>query len=625
MARDGIGQGHGRGHRPRGGRGAGDGVPHRSPAGRDELVSAAVSLGGRRLLRRAGDEIGARRRRGHAAGAGAGGGPPPAWPTTRSSSGRCGSRPTRSCPSWPSVMPAVLELFLRRDLARRLAARAAASRGRPRGGRRPAGPPGAVAHRHPRGLGPGRPGRRAAAGAGPAAGRRAGGTPSDCGRPTASPGLDGETKSCLVSRRDPRRLRRSSTSGRPAAADARRAGAPPGRGCRGPASPAGACARRRSTTSPARPASAGPPPTGRSPAARTAWSRPCSATRPGGCSPTSTPPWPPPATLEDLLVVGVGGGPADHGPTRCCGRCSTHEPELVLPHFAFDRLDRCPRRRRPPCAAPTSAASCPTTRSAPPPSCWPGWSLSFGLPARRLARHPRPRLAVRRLVRTYLVPAPVPPTHPATRRTVMSHQRRADRPRRRQRPRGDPRRSPTPTSTRPSTRCRTTPTPSSRGTTRRARRPALNRLYEKAKTSQWNGETDLPWDTEVDQEAVVIANASARHGRADPAASTVDVAGTPFAKWDREGVDPARRREPELDAQPVHARRAGRAAVHGQDRRDGAVDRRQVLRVDPGHGRGPPRRGVRQVPRHQAVGPLPDQRPPASCCSTTSSTTAAGT
>src|SRR5919107_5701975 len=37
-------------------------------------------------------------------------------------------------------------------------------------------------------------------------------------------------------------------------------------------------------------------------------------------------------------------------------------------------------------------------------------------------------------------------------------------------------------------------------------RPALNKLYEKAKTSQWNGEADLPWDTEVDLEKVV-ANA----------------------------------------------------------------------------------------------------------------------
>ncbi len=31
-------------------------------------------------------------------------------------------------------------------------------------------------------------------------------------------------------------------------------------------------------------------------------------------------------------------------------------------------------------------------------------------------------------------------------------------------------------------------------------RPALNKLYEKAKHSQWNGETDLPWDTDVDVE-----------------------------------------------------------------------------------------------------------------------------
>ena len=34
-------------------------------------------------------------------------------------------------------------------------------------------------------------------------------------------------------------------------------------------------------------------------------------------------------------------------------------------------------------------------------------------------------------------------------------------------------------------------------------RPALNKLYEKAKHSQWNGETDLDWSIEVDQEALV--------------------------------------------------------------------------------------------------------------------------
>src|SRR6201996_7082534 len=37
-------------------------------------------------------------------------------------------------------------------------------------------------------------------------------------------------------------------------------------------------------------------------------------------------------------------------------------------------------------------------------------------------------------------------------------------------------------------------------------RPALRKLYEKAKTGQWNASSDLPWDTEVDQEAIVIAN-----------------------------------------------------------------------------------------------------------------------
>jgi len=36
-------------------------------------------------------------------------------------------------------------------------------------------------------------------------------------------------------------------------------------------------------------------------------------------------------------------------------------------------------------------------------------------------------------------------------------------------------------------------------------RPKLDKLYEKAKRAQWNGSTDLPWDTVVDQEALVAA------------------------------------------------------------------------------------------------------------------------
>ncbi len=76
----------------------------------------------------------------------------------------------------------------------------------------------------------------------------------------------------------------------------------------------------------------------------------------------------------------------------------------------------------------------------------------------------------------------------------------------------------------------------------KGRRPALNRLYEKAKRSQWNGETDLPWDTDVDQEAVVIANATTNMGGLAGGMSDDALADTPFAKfgpeeWIQVGVE----------------------------------------------------------------------------------------
>ena len=58
-------------------------------------------------------------------------------------------------------------------------------------------------------------------------------------------------------------------------------------------------------------------------------------------------------------------------------------------------------------------------------------------------------------------------------------------------------------------------------------RPKLNRLYEKAKNSMWNGETDLPWETEVDQEKTVLANAAQAGGLNQG----MDLTGTPFEKW----------------------------------------------------------------------------------------------
>ncbi len=62
----------------------------------------------------------------------------------------------------------------------------------------------------------------------------------------------------------------------------------------------------------------------------------------------------------------------------------------------------------------------------------------------------------------------------------------------------------------------------------KGQRKPLEKLYEKAKTSQWNGETDLDWSIDVDQEAVVAANAAAGLGLDD----NVDLTGTPFEKWD---------------------------------------------------------------------------------------------
>jgi hypothetical protein len=59
-------------------------------------------------------------------------------------------------------------------------------------------------------------------------------------------------------------------------------------------------------------------------------------------------------------------------------------------------------------------------------------------------------------------------------------------------------------------------------------RPGLNKLYEKAKTSQWNGETDLDWSIDVDQEAIsVYANGA----EPDWAAMNFDPTGLPLEKW----------------------------------------------------------------------------------------------
>ena len=66
-------------------------------------------------------------------------------------------------------------------------------------------------------------------------------------------------------------------------------------------------------------------------------------------------------------------------------------------------------------------------------------------------------------------------------------------------------------------------------------RPALNKLYEKAKHSQWNGETDLPWDTAVDP--MELVELQRMQFGITPEERAARVAGTPFEKWDQEQFD----------------------------------------------------------------------------------------
>ncbi|HEX3425001.1 MAG TPA: ferritin-like domain-containing protein [Acidimicrobiales bacterium] len=61
----------------------------------------------------------------------------------------------------------------------------------------------------------------------------------------------------------------------------------------------------------------------------------------------------------------------------------------------------------------------------------------------------------------------------------------------------------------------------------KAARPKLSRLYEKAKTSMWNAQTDLPWDTEVDQERILTARME-NLGGFDRG---IDLSHTVFAHW----------------------------------------------------------------------------------------------
>ena len=65
-------------------------------------------------------------------------------------------------------------------------------------------------------------------------------------------------------------------------------------------------------------------------------------------------------------------------------------------------------------------------------------------------------------------------------------------------------------------------------------RPALVKLYEKAKTSQWNATTDLPWDTEVDWEQL----GREAMGQTQRFQVLRNTEGSPLARWgDKEWLE----------------------------------------------------------------------------------------
>lgn len=65
-------------------------------------------------------------------------------------------------------------------------------------------------------------------------------------------------------------------------------------------------------------------------------------------------------------------------------------------------------------------------------------------------------------------------------------------------------------------------------------RPALRKLYEKAKAGQWNATTDMPWETDVDIEKTIIEDQALIGTGLDPSMYI----GTPLQKWgDKEWLE----------------------------------------------------------------------------------------
>ena len=127
-------------------------------------------------------------------------------------------------------------------------------------------------------------------------------------------------------------------------------------------------------------------------------------------------------------------------------------------------------------------------------------------------------------------------------------------------------------------------------------RASLLKLYEKGKERQWNANARIDWSQDLDPE-----------NPQELPDESISIFGSDvwnrLTKQERANL---RRHLQALAALAVPARRAGRPALHGEDRPAGAERGRQVLRGHPGDGRGAPRRGLRAAAAREVRARLPD-------------------
>ena len=143
----------------------------------------------------------------------------------------------------------------------------------------------------------------------------------------------------------------------------------------------------------------------------------------------------------------------------------------------------------------------------------------------------------------------------------------------------------------------------------------LRDLYEKAKREQWNGTTQLAWNTQR------------RSRERDHARPRSTRCATTRRSRSSTGKELARARHAQLAlqlSQFLHGEQ-GALIVASQLVGGGAVDRGEVLRGHADDGRGAPRRGVQPLPAREDGMGVADQRIARRSCSTRRSATAAGT